>query len=306
MNVSAQAFGTSGLPEPTFENGERITIDGFLDRARRLAPMPAVVGELLALLNDERARTMDIARAIERDQAISAAVIRMANSAFYRGMNNITTMQGAITRMGLVAVRDLVLAAAVLRAPTKASPLLEQIRQHMLATAGCSRVIARYVDNLHPDTAFLAGLLLDMGRSIMALAAPEKYTALSEMAKDAGVPIERVEASWVGFTHAEVGAELAERWGFPSLITRIIEFQHRLPSLADADAREEYFYTAVCVLADTVSLALHKHLPPAAVTPDALAEHDAQQALHLPERVLGELVEECKFASFQLGAIFDG
>jgi HD-like signal output (HDOD) protein len=213
------------------------------------------------------------------------------------------SLKDAIARIGFRGTRDLVCAAAVLRTPTRSLVLVEQIRKQMLVVAACSRTIALQVNRTAADTAFLVGLLQDVGRFLLALAVPERYGEVTSLA--AGGPVHLIEQEWLGFTHAEAGAALAQSWGLPSTITQGIGFQYVVVDREDQMSVPDAWCTACGVLAHTLARAVTGEIDASEASADALRRHPVQAIVRVPEAALESLFEECRKAATEMGSIFD-
>ena len=282
MPIRLQKGVFMSAPTPLSAPGNAVspTLDALLEKADRLTPMPAVVIKLLDVLRDENASFERVAKVIERDQAIAATVLKLANSPLFRGRNPIETIPNAVSRVGFNGIRDLVLAATVLRLPGNNMMLVENIRKEMLATGTAARTISGNVPKTDPGIAFLGGLLLDVGRFLLAVAEPEGYLPLCEMCDDAGLDLTEAERNWLGFTHAEVGASLAEQWSFPDIIAGAIRFQHDIEQGYETLGDRNGVYPAIGALASEMAIRHVRRQP--ALTAEELTAHPLVQKLELP------------------------
>lgn len=287
---------------PVFDDGEPITIDGLLDHAKNLVPLPSVVIKLLDVIDKQDISSDRIARIIERDQAITAAVLRMANSAFYRPMSTITSLQTAVSWVGIRGVRDIAMAASLIKAPAESRELVDILRKHMLATGSCARVICAHVTRINKEIAFLGGLLKDLGRFLITLAIPGSYYQLCELAEASGVSIEDAERAWFGFTQAEVGAHLAKQWQFPQLVVDVIRYQNHTLAQRASLAPEKSWYVSAALLADEIALHIrHGNY----LDPSHFENHESQAALRLSGQQYETILEECTAAISEMQSVFD-
>lgn len=172
--------------------------------------------ELQKLVNDASVPLARIEATLQRDPALSAQVLRMANSSMYSGLSSITTLRQALTRVGAQQVLRLVLAAAQLSLYQSHHPLFKRHLGEMWKTAYASAMGAAWLANRSghgemAEQAFLAGLLHDVGKLVI-LRAIEQLTfdrAFDRPLPDA-VAMEMIEA-----LHGEFGHELMQRWNLP-------------------------------------------------------------------------------------------
>ena len=133
----------------------------------RLPSLPDLALKIRGAVNDPRRSVADIARLVQFDPALAARLIQIANSPLYRGTKKYDNCHSAITRMGLGAARDLVVAFTLRNLFQARTPLLrerlQRVWQHSCRVAAISSVLARLSPGLDPDRALLAGLVHDIG-----------------------------------------------------------------------------------------------------------------------------------------------
>lgn len=206
-----------------------------LDRAqvlahmRRLPPLSPVVAELLASFDDKGADSSDIARKIGRDQALTARVLRVANSPFYGLANKVGTIGDAVVVLGFRAVRSMVLAVGVNNAfhgeccPGFDAPAY---LRHCLLVGALARRLAP-ASGYHDEIAFVAGLLHDVGELVLAANFAERYDEVLAYRNRHDCFLVVAERAVLGIDHAEVGGLLAEAWHFPAFLHEAITAHHR-------------------------------------------------------------------------------
>lgn len=197
-------------------------------------PMPRM--RALALLNDDNSGLRDVSEVVEGDPALTAAVLRAANSAISAPRSRIRSASQSIVRIGLGATRRIVLGAVVGNAfehLERADLNVDVLWRHLIATALIADTVGK---TGHGTTdAFTSGLLHDIGRLAMASRDPNRYARIVSLARR-GVPVVQAEHLMFGADHLQIGVELAREWRIPLEITEAIGTHH------DADAP-----TALCV-----------------------------------------------------------
>jgi putative nucleotidyltransferase with HDIG domain len=192
-----------------------------------LPALPAIVLELIRTFDDPGADIPTLARMISHDQALAARTLRAANSSFYGLEAKVKSISQAIMVLGFDTVRSLVSAGAIINAlpASGASPEPDQFWRHAMATALCARNIARRT-RLNHEYAFLAGLLHDIGRLVLATRFPQHYAEAMAWRDVHDAWQLDAEQAVLGIDHQQVGLMLAEAWLFPPLIQRAIAFHH--------------------------------------------------------------------------------
>lgn len=173
-----------------------------------------------------------VADEASRDEGFTATLLRIANSAALGGASRVDDLPTAIARLGLHFVECLATAAPSLRLLAMPSDGLEQSRRELHRHAVRVAVAARALSpsSIEPDRALAAGLVHNLGLSVLSLHARSGFRKLLEAAaRDEQLP--DVEQRLFGFTHAQIGGLLGESWSYPpSLVTAIREHDAPLPS----------------------------------------------------------------------------
>ena len=185
----------------------------------QLPTLPEVAHTLVSTLNDEDIPFEKVQKAISRDPALTAKLLRLANSARFGLPRQVVTLDDAITMVGLNQVRTLAMAACLAGSFSAVKGVdSTMFWQASSATAGYAQWLARPV-GADVQQAWLAGFMVRLGELIIAQKAPEEIFAIERLPHLAGVRWER-EISALGFTEAHVAAELARRWNFPESIVQ--------------------------------------------------------------------------------------
>jgi putative nucleotidyltransferase with HDIG domain len=197
-----------------------------------LVSLPEVVVRINALVDDPKSSAEDIGRAIQQDPNLTARVLKLANSAMFGMQRQVDTVARAVAVLGTRQVRDLTLGLAAARAFDGIPNSLVSMGSfwhHSVLAAVCARLVAAEVPRGRPDSAFVAGLLHDVGQLVMFNKVPEQaHQALLMTIDEPGEPDLHVcERQLIGFDHADVGGALARRWGLPVALQECIEFHHR-------------------------------------------------------------------------------
>ena len=193
-----------------------------------LPAMPAVALELLQTLSGGDPDVDALASRIARDQAITARVLRVANSPFYGLQMRVGSIHDAIVVRGFSAGRSLVLTRAVvttLPAGKCAGFSADRFWRHVLGTAVAAQALARPLRR-KPESLFIAGLLHDIGRLVMLSANPEGFARVIQIAAERDCHLVDVEAEIFGCDHTAVGAAIAQHWNFPADIVEALAFHH--------------------------------------------------------------------------------
>lgn len=184
--------------------------------------LPAIAARALEILNQPNASADQAAKLIGQDLALSAKVLRLANSAFYGIPRTIASVDQAIVILGFQTVRSLVMSASVMKILGKGGRgTLDRrgVWRHSVACALAARLLARKLGRrmgLDSEALFMAGLLHKIGVMILDSAVQAEYEqVLQEAAKEGARPLPEIERSVLGTDHGALGGMLCERWGLP-------------------------------------------------------------------------------------------
>jgi HD-like signal output (HDOD) protein len=207
-------------------------------RIKCLPTLPTIYQQLTDELRKEDASMEQLGEIISHDIGMTAKILQLVNSAFFGLPQPISSPAEAVMYLGLSTVRALVLSLQVFsqfKNPPLAGFSLDALATHCWKTAVLARRIARVEssDNKMMEQCFLAGLLHDVGRIILADGLPEQYKKVWNDARQHHLPLWQAEHAEFGATHADVGAYLLGLWGLPNPIVEAVALQHN-PSLSVA------------------------------------------------------------------------
>lgn len=205
-----------------------------------LPPLPAVAFRVLSLVNDERTTASDLARLLSADQALSAKLLRVANSAEWGFERRISTVKEAVVVLGFKQVRQLALVTSVVsnfKKPTSPGGLFDAdlFWLHNMAVGLAGEAVAKKTRTALPGDAFTAGVLHDLGRLALRDTLPREFEGAIALHGNRGISIHDAEVRTTGYAHDDVGRALGEMWAFPSNIVEAIAEHHRLDLTLEND-----------------------------------------------------------------------
>ena len=230
-----------------------------------LPPLPQVATRAIRISAESDTSSEELQDLIRRDQALSAQLLRIANSAMFGRMREVVTLTEAIMTLGFSTARSVVIASSVKNLFTRgpASLLERSLWEHALASAITGSALCRCLRFPMAEEVFLAGLIHDIGKSVMALKFPEAYGALLRDLRDHGGDGLSLELDAFGFDHAMVGEALLESWNLAEGIEAVVRWHHD-PLQAPTEHRR---LVALVALGNQVAIDLQIGLG----SPDSLA-----------------------------------
>jgi len=199
-------------------------LDDLIARTLELPVLPATTQKVLGLMSDPDVSIEKVKRLVSTDPALTAKILKVANSAFYGSYRNIQNLSQAILRLGLNAVRNIVVATSMKNVYKKFGLAEKLIWEQMIGSALAASVIARHTRTVDPEDAFIGGLLHDIGKVVVNNEYPEKFAKVIEMVYNDQVSFETAERDIFEFTQREVGAFVVKKWGFPENLELLIKF----------------------------------------------------------------------------------
>ena len=191
-------------------------------------PAPsALVTALVATLHDENISLGDVEDLVLRDPVIAAKVLSAANAAAYASHSPTTSVHAALLRLGVVRVRRLAVLASVFNVVPRSRALQTVFWRHSLAVAHAAESLANAVPHeLDGDVVFLSALMHDVGWLVLATRYADRHRLARERARATDETLVVVERDVFGVDHADLGARLVLRWGFPSTLAGPIRSHH--------------------------------------------------------------------------------
>ena len=209
-----------------------VDIDQVVKRVRDLPSLPSIVLDLIASFEREDVDATTLAEKMSRDQALAAKTLRLANSSFYGLPAKVRTVRQAIVVLGFDSARSLAVAGSVIETFSGSTFRRVDVAgfwRHSIAAALCAKNLARHA-GLDQDYAFIAGLLHDIGRLVLASSFPDEYAQAVDYCEREDMAMNEAELRVLGVDHQRIGELLAEAWKFPPVIRRAIG-QHHAPDM---------------------------------------------------------------------------
>ena len=196
----------------------------------QLPTLPVIVDNILNIARDERTSAKDLSEFIEKDQAITTKILRLANSAYYGLMKEVDSISRAIAIIGFNEVIGITIGMNVFSMFGKKDANnifdMEKLWLHSITCATAARLIAVRKRIGEVDKLFLVGLLHDIGKVIFSKYLPEEYASIFQQAKDSEAPLYRLEKEALGIDHAVLSGVLMKRWNFPENLLLPSHFHH--------------------------------------------------------------------------------
>lgn len=211
----------------------------LLERVDELPPLPAVAARVMGIADDDRTSALELAQVLSTDQALTARLIRISNSAYYGFARRVSSVREAVLVLGFKQVRQVAVGASIInsfRGPRQAEPFdLDLFWGHSVAVAVAAETLAKKTRAAKPEDAFTAGILHDIGRLVLRKAMPDAFNDAVCRARTGAISLHAAEVRSTGYAHDEVGQALGEHWKFPPHLSDAIGGHHNSRLMPEAD-----------------------------------------------------------------------
>lgn len=213
------------------------TLKRLVGQMGRLPSIPSLYTEMVEALNDPEVALETVGGIIAKDIAMTAQILKLVNSAFFGLRQQVSSPAAAATYLGLDTLRSLVLSINVFSQYESVKIegfSFSALWQHSLDTGAAAKAVAKMedADRKVVDESFVAGLLHDTGKLVLAANCPEQYAQMSKLMLSDGLEQSQAEQQVFGSDHAAVGGYLLGLWGLPVPVVEAIAFHHKPASAA--------------------------------------------------------------------------
>ena len=202
----------------------------ILRSVHALPPLPVAVTRLLTLARNPNVAFSEIIQVIESDQTLTARTLRAANSSLYGISRRVQTVQQAVVLLGRNTITNMALGVSVMSAQADARkewPIdASAFARHSIAVATMARALADHLGLPHPEEAFVAGLLHDIGKLVLLDYDRDLYSGMLQAAQRGQKPLHRLEQSIFKTDHSAVGYVLCTHWNIPAALARAVAEHH--------------------------------------------------------------------------------
>jgi putative nucleotidyltransferase with HDIG domain len=204
-----------------------LNLNALISNVKDLPPLPGIVIRAMEMALDPNCSVKELQLLISQDQALSAKILRIVNSAMYALRREVSTVSHAVSVLGLQTVSSVIMAASVERVFNSAKDLGTKIMsEHSWGAALAARAIAKRVRYENSEEALVCGLMHDVGKPVMLMNLQSRYNEIIGEVYRGNKNFNQAELLAFGFSHAHVGAMLARKWNFPPQLAEAVGYHH--------------------------------------------------------------------------------
>lgn len=205
-------------------------LDIIVSKVNEMPVLPSRINKIMEIVQDPNSTVHDLELEILKDQSLTSKVLKLANSTHYGYPRKISTVSRATILLGFKTIESISLASTVskfLIGELEGYALEEHDLWNQSQTCAIvSRYIAKNKRFNQPEQAYVAGLLRDIGKTILNYYVKNEYNNIIEMVETENISFLEAEKIILGFDHAQVGGRVAEKWNFPKELVEAIEYHH--------------------------------------------------------------------------------
>ncbi|MFC1562978.1 HDOD domain-containing protein, partial [candidate division KSB1 bacterium] len=202
-------------------------------RIKSLPTLPQVFYKIIETIEMPDSSVQDVKNIIRRDQSIAAKILKVANSALYGHIREVTDISTATVLLGFDMIKSIAVSVSVFNSFPKTEGTFTRFDRelfwiHSMASAEAAVIIADKIGYLKKDRAFLLGLIHDIGKVVLDYYFSSEYKRVVVKVKQEECLIRDAEIEILDFDHSLIGEWLGDQWNFPDSILSSIKFHHRV------------------------------------------------------------------------------
>ena len=200
----------------------------LVNSVKDIQAMPSVIVKVLNVMKKPTVSMKELGDIVMYDQSLTIKILALVNSAYYGFSQQISSINIALSLLGMVKVKNIIVAVAM--KPMMSNAGDKELWKHSIRVAAGCEYLASLTKIMDSDEAFIAGFIHDIGKMVLNMTNPKMYTRVLEIANE-GMDILDAEKKYFDSDHVKTGSLLAKRWQLPILLANIVSYHHN-PSLS--------------------------------------------------------------------------
>jgi len=205
-------------------NSNKLDPQQLVAEFKDIPPMPNVMVKALSVIKNPATGIAELAKIMHTDQAIATKALSLVNSAFYGFRQKITSLNKALVVLGMMKAKNIIMSLALKQMMTAQGS--RELWEHSIKCAVASELLAKEYKVINPDDAFVIGFLHDIGKMLLNIKNPLKYSKVRYLASQGNVNLVDLEDAQFGTNHCILGALISKKWQLPVILTNCIRYHH--------------------------------------------------------------------------------
>ncbi|MBT5026835.1 MAG: HDOD domain-containing protein [Nitrospina sp.] len=202
----------------------------FFESDIQIPSLPDVYYDFKDAMDNPEASFEEISDVIATDPGLSARLLRIVNSAYFGFPSEISSIRHATSVVGLEQLNNLVISTVIIdrfKGIPDSIMNMQSFWKHSIACGMGAKIISSHAGEANKEFFFVAGMLHDIGRLIIALVSPFNILSVFMRCKSENIPLQESEQDILGFTHADIGKHLLKVWGLPVYLQEVVGNHHQ-------------------------------------------------------------------------------
>jgi len=231
-----------------------LDITSIIKKIDSLKPIPQVAHKIMLIVEDPESSLPDLSKVIGYDSAVTANLLKVANSAYFGRPGKFDSIHQAIVYLGMDHVVDLILLAsgADNLKPEQTGYDLGKgdLWKYSVLSALIARELAENMGIGKTHLIFTAALLKDIGKVILDQYVGDAFEEINTMVVEQNLTFREAEKQVIGIDHAELGGMVAKSWNFSPEMVEIIQNHHQpqKSSICEIESSIVYLADTICMM----------------------------------------------------------
>ena len=201
----------------------------LINSVKDIQAMPSVIVKVLNVMKKPTVSMKELGDLVMYDQSLTVKILALVNSAYYGFSQQISSINIALSLLGMVKVKNIIVAVAM--KPMMSNAGDKELWKHSIKVAAGCEYLANLTKVMDSDEAFIAGFIHDIGKMVLHITNPKMYDKVVRVVNTENADILETERHYFDSDHVKTGSLLARRWQLPILLANIISYHHN-PSLS--------------------------------------------------------------------------
>ena len=201
----------------------------LVNSVKDIQAMPSVIVKVLSVMKKPTVNMKELGDIVIYDQSLTVKILALVNSAYYGFSQQISSINIAMSLLGMVKVKNIIVAVAM--KPMMSAAGDKEIWKHSIRVAAGCEYLAKLTKVMDADEAFISGFIHDIGKIVLSMNNNKLYAKVTDTVNKNSADILEVEKRAFNSDHVKTGSLLAKRWQLPILLTNVVSYHHN-PSLS--------------------------------------------------------------------------